>query len=110
MGSQQKAMKEVKLLSSLLLTLTTLLLFLLDPAQGFFPRFRPYTFRRRPARPQNPIYVSADRVSKGSDRVIGTSNRREQESLVILSNPHGSGGECRRIITAAADRSVSGDW
>ena len=33
---------------------------------------------------------------KGSDRVIGNSNRREQENLVILNNPHGSGGECRR--------------
>ena len=33
---------------------------------------------------------------QGSDKVIGQSNRREQENFVILSNPHGSGGECRR--------------
>ena len=40
--------------------------------------------------------IKASTNFKGSDRVIGTSNRREQDNLVILNNPHGSGGECRR--------------
>ena len=33
--------------------------------EGFFPYFQPFPYiRRRPARPQNPIYVQADRISK----------------------------------------------
>ena len=56
-------MKERKLLSSLLVG--TIFVFLsFDPVLGFFPIFRRYSLPRRPARPQNPIYVSPDRVSK----------------------------------------------
>ena len=33
--------------------------------EGFFPYFQPFPYIRiRPARPQNPIYVQADRISK----------------------------------------------
>lgn len=80
--SRAIAMKELKVLPFLL---GTLLLFILDPASGFFPIFRPYSFRRRPSRPQNPIYVPADRVSKALIHLIIWFRGSKKEYCRVLT-------------------------